>query len=66
MSDVEPIIEAAEKLIESLTFDDSGSAGRGGNGGLISRDTIRKSDQLRVLLLRWRKQNPHQPPDLAL
>ncbi len=45
----EQIVAAAEGLVEALTFDDSG------NGGLISRETIRKSDELRALLLRWRK-----------
>jgi hypothetical protein len=45
----EQIVAAAERLVEGLTFDDSG------NGGLISRETIRKADELRVLLLRWRK-----------
>ena len=49
------IVAAAERLVEALTFDDSGSAGMGGNGGLLSRETIRKSDELRALLLRWRK-----------
>lgn len=43
------IAAAAERLVEALTFDDSAS------GGLVSRETIRKADELRVLLLRWRK-----------
>jgi hypothetical protein len=43
------IVAAAERLVEALTFDDSAS------GGLVSRETIRKSDELRALLLRWRK-----------
>ena len=51
----EQIVTAAERLVEALTFDDSGSLGQGGNGGLLSRETIRKSDELRALLLRWRK-----------
>jgi len=49
------IVTAAESLVEAVTNDDSGSLGSGGNGGLLSRETIRKSDELRVLLLRWRK-----------
>jgi len=51
---IEDIVLVAEKLIEALTYDDSGSAGRGGNGGLISRDTIRLSDHLRTLVLQYR------------
>jgi len=49
------VVAAAERLVEALTIDDSGSLGTGGNGGLLSRETIRKADELRVLLLRWRK-----------
>ncbi len=45
----EHIVTAAERLVEALTHDDSAS------GGLISRETIRKSDELRALLLRRRK-----------
>ena len=43
------IVVAAERLVEALTLDNSAS------GGLLSRETIRKSDELRALLLRWRK-----------
>jgi len=45
----EQIVAAADLLVQALTHDDSAS------GGLISRETIRKSDELRALLLRWRK-----------
>jgi len=59
MSDVlslaEQVVAASERLVEALTFDDSGAFGRGGNGGMLSRETIRKADELRVLLLRWRR-----------
>lgn len=41
---------AAKALLDAVTFDDSGAGGRGGNGGLISRDTIRKADELRLIL----------------
>lgn len=44
------VMVRAEALIEALTYDDSGSAGRGGNGGLISRETIRKADELRLAI----------------
>jgi hypothetical protein len=49
-STIEWLIARAEALIEAITYDDSGSAGRGGNGGLISRETIRKADELRLAL----------------
>jgi hypothetical protein len=45
----EAIVMAAEKLVAAIAFDDSGS------GGLISRQTIRVADELRIALLRWRK-----------
>jgi hypothetical protein len=51
---IEEIVKAAEQLVEAIKFDDSGVNGKGGNGGLISQVTIRKSDDLRVLLLRYR------------
>ncbi|KQT52244.1 MULTISPECIES: hypothetical protein [unclassified Aureimonas] len=50
------LIDAAQDLVAAITFDDSGIAGRGGNGGLISRETIRKADELRFALLRHEKE----------
>jgi hypothetical protein len=44
----EAIVAAAEKLVAAITFDDSAS------GGLVSRETIRAADELRVILLRYR------------
>lgn len=44
------LINAADALVAAITYDDSGNAGRGGNGGLISRETIRKTDALRIAL----------------
>ncbi|MCB1499732.1 MAG: hypothetical protein KDK07_08055 [Bauldia sp.] len=41
------LITKADELLAALTFDDSGKNGLGGNGGLISRETIRKADALR-------------------
>lgn len=55
---VADLITRAEALIASLTYDDSGSAGRGGNGGLISRETIRKADELRLAIYEARKGMP--------
>jgi hypothetical protein len=44
------LVQHLHKLIEAITFDDSGTLGRGGNGGLLSRDTIKLTDQLRMKL----------------
>lgn len=44
---VAEIVDAAERLVEAVTDPK--------NGGLISRDTIRTADELRMLLIRWRK-----------
>ncbi|MCP8894279.1 hypothetical protein KYK29_05005 [Shinella daejeonensis] len=50
------IATAAKALLDAITFDDCGAmiGGKfvGGNGGLISRDTIRRADELRQVLLR--------------
>lgn len=46
------IITKAQNLIEAITFDDCGENGRGGNGGLISRETVRAADELRLELNR--------------
>lgn len=50
--DLDPLLKAAEALLKSLTYDESGIDGRGGNGGLISRETIQKGDFLRIELSR--------------
>lgn len=49
------IIEAGERLIDALTYDDSGFQGKGGNGGLISRETIRAADELRLAIAAWKR-----------
>lgn len=49
------LVEKAHALVQGVTFDDSGIQGRGGNGGLISRETIRKADELRMVLSRFAK-----------
>ncbi|SHE66301.1 hypothetical protein SAMN02745157_0660 [Kaistia soli DSM 19436] len=47
---VDPLRSAARALLDAITNDDSGQMGRGGNGGLISRETIRTADELRLAL----------------
>lgn len=49
-SRAERLEAAARDLLNAVTFDDSGAGGRGGNGGLISRETIAKADRLRLIL----------------
>lgn len=50
------LIRHAEALVASITYDDSGVNGQGGNGGLISRETIRKTDALRMAITAARRQ----------
>lgn len=59
MSEQKPTADlamAAKALLDAVTFDDCGMmiAGKfqGGNGGLISRETIQKADALRRVLNR--------------
>lgn len=47
-SDTEELAKAAEKLVQAINNDN------GSNGGLLSRETIRASDELRVLILRYK------------
>lgn len=47
-ADTEELAKAAEKLVQAINTDN------GSNGGLLSRETIRASDELRVLILRYR------------
>lgn len=48
------LLAAVDGLLQALTYDDSGFMGQGGNGGLISRETIRKADELRIIRHRFR------------
>lgn len=47
------LLARAKAVVEKVTYDESGNMGRGGNGGLLSRDTIRATDELRLELLKW-------------
>lgn len=49
------LLDAAQKLVDKVTFDMVGENGRGGNGGLISITTMRASDELRTIINRIRK-----------
>lgn len=46
------MLDAAQKLVDKVTFDMIGDNGRGGNGGLISLSTMRACDELRTIINR--------------
>lgn len=46
------MLDAAQKLVDKVTFDMIGENGRGGNGGLISISTMRACDELRTIINR--------------
>lgn len=46
------VVTAAEQLVDAVTTDN------GRHGGLITRETIRAADELRALLLAWRRVSP--------
>lgn len=48
------LYRAAKALMDSVTHDMIGIDGRGGNGGLVSTATIRRSDELRQVLPRYK------------
>jgi hypothetical protein len=53
--DPRPVIAAARKLIDAVSFDVNGIDGRGGNGGLTSTETVRASDELRLAIYRFER-----------
>lgn len=61
-----PLIAVAEEFLESVTFDDSGIGGRGGQGGLISTKTQKISGELRLAISRSKKQFDPAAKQLAL
>lgn len=51
---VDPIIEAAKRLIDSVEFDVNGHPiTKGGHGGLVSKETLQARDELRMLISRY-------------
>ena len=46
------LIAGAKTLIDKVEFDINGTHGKGGNGGLISDETIRAAGDLRIILSR--------------
>lgn len=61
----ETLISAAKALVDAVSFDDSGAmvAGqwKGGNGGLLSRETLKAADTLRkVIAVEEAAREPHE------
>ena len=50
------MVRAAEKLVQAVHVVDAQ------HGGLLNRETIRSADELRVLLLRYRKEASRWAP----
>ena len=47
------LLATARALSEAVTFDESGTRGHGGNGGILNPKTIRKNDELKLALSRF-------------
>ncbi|MFT6659703.1 hypothetical protein [Maritalea sp.] len=50
MSNLKKLQTATSKLIDAITYDVTGTHGQGGNGGLVSNETIKAADQCRLVL----------------
>lgn len=51
---IDDLIAAASKLAASVEYDMNGTAGQGGNGGLLSDQTLRAAGELRLAISRYR------------
>lgn len=49
------IVKAADAIVNSVEFDVNGIHGKGGNGGLVSDDTIRRAGECRQAIYRAKK-----------
>ncbi|GLQ09267.1 hypothetical protein GCM10007913_11990 [Devosia yakushimensis] len=47
---IDHLKKQARAVIARVTYDECGTNGQGGNGGIISRETIRAVDDLRLVL----------------
>lgn len=54
--DLAPLLTAAELLIERVHYDLSGHNGQGGNGGLLSSETVKAGDKLRLEIYKVRRE----------
>jgi len=59
-NDVAELVKASHAPVDAVTFDESGmlvgQIWTGGNGGLLSRETIVKADTLRSVLRRFEQE----------
>lgn len=57
-AELKPLLAKAKALVDAVSHDDNGSmiAGKwiGGNGGMLSRETIKAADALRLELDGWK------------
>jgi hypothetical protein len=60
--DLSNMLTAAKELVAAISFDDSGVNGRGGNGGLLSRETIRRADELRLAIGSFERAQREETP----
>ncbi len=65
MADPALLIAAAERLVEAVSFDVNGIAGKGGNGGLTSNATIRAADECRLAISRYKRAQAEDRPTEA-
>lgn len=57
MSELAKQLEAAAaRLVQCVEFDVNGQYGKGGNGGLTSDETLRTSNEVRIILDRLKKE----------
>lgn len=52
------LVSAAAKLADRVDYDMNGRAGQGGNGGLLSDETLRAAGELRLAISRYRNLAP--------
>lgn len=70
MSDAANALALAQALVDRIAHDDSGAIVgqhfQGGNGGMLSRETLLVADALRRELAALGAQHPHDAADRAL
>ena len=60
------LVQKAIRLIDSVEFDVNGSAGKGGNGGLTSNETMQAAGELRVAVHRVKRKELERPGDYEI
>ena len=58
---LDELLSLAEALIRSVEYDVNGTAGKGGNGGLTSNETIHAAGLLRIVISRYRRELEQAP-----